>query len=103
MTSIQVSLSTENSKYVSLFARVSGGTASKIINAALDDKRQKDAALIDEINALISRIGIEPTTHPGKKTEADAEAYAERTAREIERRELAGKQLGDPFESYYKR
>lgn len=102
MTSIQITLSTENARYVSLLSRVSGGTASKIVNAALDDKREKDTALVDEINALIAKIGIDPTPRAGKKVD-DIDQYAEKIARDVEQREFEGRMQRGAFDAYFKR
>ena len=52
----EITLTPENDEYVTALWRISGVGTNDILNAALDMKREQDAALIGDINALIARV-----------------------------------------------
>lgn len=64
----EITLTEENDNYVTTLWRISGIGVNEILNAALDAKREKDADLIGDINAMIARI----QRHLGKNEEPEA-------------------------------
>lgn len=63
----QIHLTKENDDYISLLWRIAGIDVNGIINAAIDEKRKSDAALLADINALTERVKKHLSNEPKKE------------------------------------
>lgn len=101
MSQITITFSTENSRYLSTMVRITGLSASTIVNRAMDMKRDVDDEFISGFKALMEKFCIpdnKTRKFPTSRKYVDPDEYAKTTATEVyEAEENASYDLLDDF------